>query len=143
MNDDQKPLQIEIDQIALEKKSIKFTGHFGSSIPLTDRIAIMPGFLLLKQRSAFEVNISNYFKYSVSDVPDNRTSFYIGTMYRLNDAFIAALRADVNGFSFNVSYDINVSKLKSSTKSQGGPEVGISYTGCIKRVANQSYCPDF
>jgi len=126
-----------------EKKYIKFTGHFGSLIPLSKRISIMPGFLLLKQGPSFEATISNYFKYSISDIPSNKTAFYLGTMYRVLDAVIVALRADVKGFSFNLSYDINVSKLTPSSKANGGPELGIMYTGCMKRANKQTYCPDF
>ena len=126
-----------------EKKYMKFTGHFGSQIPISDRLAIMPGFLLLKQGPSFEATISNYFKYSVSDVPNNKTAFYIGTMYRVLDAFIVAARADVKGFSINFSYDINISKLTPSSKANGGPELAVSYTGCIKRKYKGGYCPHF
>lgn len=126
-----------------EKKYMKFTGHFGSLIPISDRISVMPGFLLLKQGPSFEATISNYIKYNVSDIPNNKTAFYIGTMYRVLDAFIVAARADVKGFSINFSYDINVSKLTPSTKANGGPELSISYTGCIERNNKQTYCPHF
>lgn len=126
-----------------EKQYMKLTGHFGSLIPISKRLAIMPGFLLLKQGPSFEANISNYFKYSVSDNPNNKTAFYFGTMYRVLDAVILAVRADVKGISINFSYDINVSKLTPSSKANGGPEIGISYTGCIKRDYKQTYCPDF
>lgn len=126
-----------------EKQYMKLVGHFGSLIPISDRISLMPGFMLLKQGPSFEANISNYIKYSISDVPNNRTAFYIGTMYRVLDAFIIAARADVKGFSINFSYDINVSKLTPSSKANGGPELSITYTGCMKRTNKQSYCPYF
>lgn len=126
-----------------ERQYMKFTGHFGSLIPISDRLAIMPGFMLLKQGPSFEANITNYFKYSISDNPNNSTAFYFGTMYRVLDAVILALRADVKGVSINFSYDINVSKLTPSSKANGGPELGISYTGCMNRNYKQTYCPDF
>ncbi len=126
-----------------EKLYMKFTGHFGSLIPLTKRLSIMPGFLILKQGPSFEATITNYFKYNFSDLPTNKNAVYLGTMYRVLDAFILAVRADINGFSLNFSYDINVSKLTPSTKANGGPEIGLSYTGCIKRENKETYCPDF
>lgn len=126
-----------------EKQYMKFTGHFGSNIPLTDNIYIQPGFLLLKQGPSFEATISNYFKYKISKLPNNNTAFYIGTSYRVLDALILAARADVKGFTINFSYDINISKLTATSSANGGPEVGLMYTGCIKRSVKQGYCPDF
>ena len=103
----------------------------------------MPGFLLLKQGPSFEATISNYFKYKFSNLPNKNTAIYLGLMYRVQDAFIAAARADIKGFSINFSYDINISKLTPQSKANGGPEIGLSYTGCLKRSVNQSYCPNF
>lgn len=126
-----------------EKQYMKFTGHFGSSIPLSQNIYMQPGFLLLKQGPSFEATISNYFKYKVSNLPTNNTAFYIGTSYRVLDALIVAARADVKGFTINFSYDINLSKLTAVSGANGGPELGLMYTGCIKRSTKQGYCPDF
>ena len=128
---------------ANEKKYMKITGHFGSTIPLTEKLYIMPGFLVLKQGPSFEATISNYFKYKFSIVPGNNTAVYFGTMYRVLDAFILAARFDIVGVSINFSYDINVSSLTPSSKANGGPEIGLNYTGCIKRDNKQVYCPDF
>ena len=91
----------------------------------------------------FEATISNYFKYKLSSLPNNNTAFYIGTSYRVLDAMILAARADVKGFTINFSYDINLSKLSAVSGANGGPEIGISYTGCLKRNYKQTYCPDF
>jgi len=126
-----------------EKQYMKFTGHFGSSFPLSKRLYIQPGFLILKQGPSFEATISNYFKYKLSDLPNNNTAFYIGTSYRVLDALIFAARADVKGFSINFSYDVNLSKLTAVTQANGGPEIGLIHTGCIKREVKQGYCPDF
>lgn len=126
-----------------EKQYMKFTGHFGSTIPLSDRFYIQPGFLLLKQGPSFQAVISNYFKYKLSNLPNKNTAFYIGTSYRVLDALVLAARADIKGFSINFSYDINISQLTAVSRANGGPEIGLMYTGCVKRSVNQSYCPDF
>ncbi|MFT4644177.1 MAG: type IX secretion system PorP/SprF family membrane protein [Planctomycetota bacterium] len=126
-----------------ERQYMKFTGHFGSLIPISKRLSIMPGFLLLKQGPSFEANISNYFKFNFSDNPSNKTAIYFGTMYRVLDAVIVAVRADIKGVSLNFSYDINVSKLTPSSKANGGLELAVSYTGCVKREYKKTYCPDF
>ncbi|MGB1017446.1 MAG: PorP/SprF family type IX secretion system membrane protein [Chitinophagales bacterium] len=126
-----------------EKQYMKFTGHFGSSIPLSDQLYLQPGFMLLKQGPSFEATISNYVKYKFSNLPNKNTALSIGVMYRVLDAVVAAARLDIKGFTLNVSYDVNVSKLTSSTSSNGGPEVGLTYTGCLKKQVKQGYCPDF
>ena len=126
-----------------ERQYMKFTGHFGSSIPLSDKLFIQPGFLILKQGPSFEATISNYFKYKFSNLPNKNTAIYIGTMYRVLDAVIIAARADFKGFNVNFSYDINVSKLTATSKANGGPEIGLQYTGCMRKKNKQTYCPDF
>jgi len=69
-----------------------------------------------------------------------------GAFMRLNDAFIPVLKLDYNPFSVSLSYDINLSKLKTSSYGRGGFELGISYVGFTKRENSSidaTLCPRF
>ncbi|HZF63845.1 MAG TPA: PorP/SprF family type IX secretion system membrane protein [Chitinophagaceae bacterium] len=69
-----------------------------------------------------------------------------GAFLRLNDAFIPVVRVDYNPFSFSLSYDINISKLKTSSYGRGGFELSVSYVGFLDRnnsSVNAVLCPKF
>lgn len=69
-----------------------------------------------------------------------------GTFIRLNDALIPVVKLDYKPFSLSFSYDINISKLKTSSYGRGGFELGLSYVGFLDRensAVNAMYCPRF
>lgn len=69
-----------------------------------------------------------------------------GAFLRLNDAFIPVLKVDYRPFSFAFSYDVNISKLKTSSYGRGGFELSVSYVGFLNRVRstiNALHCPKF
>lgn len=69
-----------------------------------------------------------------------------GAFFRLNDAFIPVLKIDYQPFSFAISYDVNISKLKTSSYGRGGFELGVSYMGFIKNrnsIIERTLCPRF
>lgn len=69
-----------------------------------------------------------------------------GAFLRVNDALIPVVKVDYNPFSFSFSYDVNVSKLKTSSYGRGGFELGLSYVGFLDRdnsTLNAVVCPRF
>jgi type IX secretion system PorP/SprF family membrane protein len=69
-----------------------------------------------------------------------------GAFLRVNDALIPTLKIDYNPFAISLSYDVNISKLKTSSYGRGGFELGISYIGFTDRersAINALYCPRF
>lgn len=69
-----------------------------------------------------------------------------GAFLRWNDAFIPVLKLDYNPFSLSISYDANISKLKTSSYGRGGFEIGISYIGFTRNTnsaINAILCPRF
>src|SRR6185436_5573966 len=77
------------------------------------------------------------------DHPDY--TIHAGSFLRWNDAIIPALKLDYNPFSFTISYDVNISKLKPSSYGRGGYEISISYAVfCLKKKnINTVRCPMF
>ena len=66
-----------------------------------------------------------------------------GAFMRWNDALIPVIKLDYTPFSVSFSYDVNLSKLKTSSYGRGGFELGISYVGFINREIKTLNCPRF
>jgi type IX secretion system PorP/SprF family membrane protein len=69
-----------------------------------------------------------------------------GAFIRWNDALIPAIKVDYAPFSFSLSYDVNISKLKTSSYGRGGFELGVSYISFLDRnnsAVNAVICPRF
>lgn len=69
-----------------------------------------------------------------------------GTFIRWNDALIPVIKIDYHPFAVSLSYDVNISKLKTSSYGRGGFELGISYIGFTNRdnsTLNAVNCPRF
>jgi type IX secretion system PorP/SprF family membrane protein len=80
------------------------------------------------------------------DLEKPKYILHAGAFMRWNDAFIPVIKLDYRPFSVSFSYDVNVSKLKTSSMGRGGFEVAISYTGFAKRNSDApqfSLCPRF
>ena len=76
--------------------------------------------------------------------PDNPAyTIHAGGFLRWNDALIPVLKLDYNPFSFALSYDANISKLKPSSYGRGGFEISISYIGFRKSKNEYLLCPRF
>ena len=70
------------------------------------------------------------------------STLFAGVWTRLGDAVIPYLGIEVNDFKFGFSYDVNVSKLRTASNSQGGIEISLIY---IKKPNNEKGipCPKF
>jgi len=87
--------------------------------------------------------------YGIKLGPDlDRPSYTLhgGAFLRWNDALIPVLKMDYAPFAFSLSYDVNISKLKTSSYGRGGFELGVSYIGFLDRdnsSVNAVLCPRF
>jgi type IX secretion system PorP/SprF family membrane protein len=75
----------------------------------------------------------------------NKTSLSLGGVYRWNDAFIPVVKLDYGQLSFGLSYDVNMSKLKTASQSRGGFEFTLSYRNCVIGAERSTgvACPKF
>jgi type IX secretion system PorP/SprF family membrane protein len=72
----------------------------------------------------YETDIVQY------DEKDN-VSFSVGGFYRWNDAFIPVINLTMHAWKLGLSYDVNVSKLKTASQMRGGLELTASYRGFL------------
>lgn len=80
------------------------------------------------------------------DIDNPAYTLHGGAFLRWNDALIPVIKIDYNPFSVSFSYDVNISKLKTSSYGRGGFELGISYLGFTNRnnsTLNAVNCPRF
>lgn len=126
-----------------QRLNMKVTIHGGAAIPTGKRLTIMPNFLVLVQKTAYEFNVGCNFKTALGNNPArSTTALHLGVQYRgLLDAVIFNARFDIKGFSAGLSYDVNVSKLLPASKSIGAPEVSIMYQGCARKKPRPGHCP--
>jgi type IX secretion system PorP/SprF family membrane protein len=87
------------------------------------------------------------YSYKLGEDPNNPLyTIHAGGFLRWRDAFIPVIKIDKHPLSIAISYDINVSQLKTASLGRGGFELSVSYIGFIKRDNSSKYkmlCPRF
>jgi type IX secretion system PorP/SprF family membrane protein len=71
-------------------------------------------------------------------------AFKIGSMYRWKDALVPVLKFDYKNVSGGVSYDINISSLKTASQLRGGWELSVTYllySDKYNSTRKQVFCP--
>ena len=77
---------------------------------------------------------------------DNKITLTGGAVYRWNDAVIPVVKLDYFKLAIGLSYDVNVSKLKSASQMRGGMELTLSYKSYLNILSsslNKTRCPSF
>jgi len=126
----------------------KYIGHFGSEVRVSEIIRLLPSILYLQQMPAREITGGLYLQFVLSEFYDSETKFALGAWTRIAqprpDALIFAARLDFLNVTVGLSYDFNISNLTVASKSRGGYEVSLIFTGEIinpGKRANTIPCP--
>jgi type IX secretion system PorP/SprF family membrane protein len=61
------------------------------------------------------------------DDDDQKLSLYLGGAYRWNDAVIPTVKLNMYNLGVGMSYDVNISQLKTASQFRGGFELTLSY----------------
>jgi type IX secretion system PorP/SprF family membrane protein len=73
-------------------------------------------------------------------------TLHAGAFLRWKDALIPVVKVDMNSLSVAISYDVNVSQLKTASQSRGGFELSITYLSFLDRYnssRDKVLCPKF
>ncbi len=62
---------------------------------------------------------------------EDNVSLAVGAYYRWNDAIIPVVKLTMYKWTMGLSYDVNVSKLKSASQMRGGFELTASFRGFL------------
>ncbi len=104
---------------------------------------VLPRILYASQHNFREFIFGGLLKYYLRK--GDYKAAYFGLFYRNKDAGYLAAGLDYRQWHFQLSYDVNMSKLVPASRSRGGLEIGVIYIfekfkPVIKRF---KYCPDF
>ncbi|MEO5684240.1 MAG: PorP/SprF family type IX secretion system membrane protein [Chitinophagaceae bacterium] len=86
------------------------------------------------------------YSYKVGEPDEPQYIIHGGAFLRWKDAFVPVVKIDYNPFSVALSYDVNVSQLKTVSQGRGGVELSVSYIGFLDRdnsSKNKVLCPRF
>jgi type IX secretion system PorP/SprF family membrane protein len=87
------------------------------------------------------------YSFKLEGTPDEPLYIlHLGAFLRWKDALIPVFKIDYNPFSIAISYDVNVSTLKTVSQGRGGFELSVSYVGFLDRSntsKNKVLCPRF
>ncbi|MFT4600579.1 MAG: type IX secretion system PorP/SprF family membrane protein [Arenicella sp.] len=117
-----------------ERLPMKIVVHGNGVISLAEssKMAICPGFMFYRQGPAQEVYIGTLFRHLLAQ--DSKftgfkkgAAFYWGGYMRTRDAVSAKIVLEYASWGFGMSYDINVSSLKTATSARGGIEFSLRF----------------
>lgn len=87
------------------------------------------------------------YGYKIGDSPDEPLyTIQGGAFLRWRDALIPVIKVDKHPLSIAISYDVNVSQLKTASQGRGGFELSLSWIGFLDRnnpQRDQVLCPKF
>ncbi|MEX0811016.1 MAG: PorP/SprF family type IX secretion system membrane protein [Chitinophagales bacterium] len=111
----------------------RFNVHTGAEIYVNKLLNLLPSIAYYQQRFGNQVNFGSYLQFILEDYYQQPTALSIGAWSRMGvptaDAVIVGARIDFRGFNIGASYDVNISSLKTASKSRGAFELSIAYFG--------------
>jgi type IX secretion system PorP/SprF family membrane protein len=85
------------------------------------------------QGNAVETIGGALYSYKLGYDPENSPyTVSLGGFLRWRDALIPVLKLEMNSLAVSISYDVNVSELKTASQGRGGFELSISYIGLFE-----------
>ncbi|MGD0711506.1 MAG: PorP/SprF family type IX secretion system membrane protein, partial [Bacteroidales bacterium] len=95
-------------------------------------LSVVPGFFFSKQGVANELYLGSLLRYQLKE--NSKITGFIkgssisgGLYYRNRDAIIADIMYEFSQYAIGVSYDINISGLKTASNGNGGFEVSLRF----------------
>jgi type IX secretion system PorP/SprF family membrane protein len=117
----------------IDKQYTKIVFHTNFNIGIKNAgMAILPSLIYVRQGPAQQINGGVMFKRifkgaSVYTSKQKPAAFALGAFYRWNDAVIPSLLIEYDKYALGFSYDLNVSKLRTASKLNGGMEISFRF----------------
>ncbi|MCS6819966.1 MAG: PorP/SprF family type IX secretion system membrane protein, partial [Chitinophagales bacterium] len=103
------------------------TAHSGAVIDVTERFNVLPSVMFVWNQQ-WQLNTGAFVQYIFDVFSDERNGISFGLFSRfaqpLPDALISTIRLDYKNFQGVISYDFNLSELKTASFGQGAVELG-------------------
>lgn len=117
---------------------IRFYGHVGTRINITETFYLLPKILVMQQREfreqTYALDIGYYLK---------GAELYLigGVIYRNADAGIVTIGAKMDHFVAKIGYDVNISSLSTVSSGRGGFELSFTYIHQKNKPQTAKICP--
>lgn len=125
----------------------RITGHAGGYFPIEGTTStIYVSGLYNRQAGAQEFVAGGAWQVNATGDQENPTNVYLGLWGRFNnvtDAVIPYVGLDYGSFNLGITYDVNVSSLKSASQSRGGIELSLIYIKKRSDGRRAVPCPRF
>lgn len=116
-----------------EKLYSKMVVHGSTYIGLKNtNIALLPSGILFMQGPLKEINVGMMIRYMLK--PQSKytgfikeTAILFGGHYRSGDAFIPSVMFEIANYAIGISYDVNISSLKTVSNGKGGIEISLRF----------------
>lgn len=111
--------------------------HGGVKINVNEKVQLLPKFLYMQQAGAQAYTASLLLHYFLKE----DTYLIVGPTYRSNDAAIIEAGLKKGRYTARVSYDFNISALKTASNSRGGFEISLTYIARRSKPNPLANCP--
>lgn len=121
------------------KLPMRFTGHAGVRLTISETFSVIPNILYVKQGTADEKMAGAYVQLNAAP----GTDVLLGANYRIKDAVSPFVGFSHNNIVLGVSYDVNTSELGKMVHGANSFEISLSLIGkkTIKTPAANFVCP--
>ena len=115
-----------------ENLSMRTVGYANSLVRFTNsNFSLVPGFIYSMQGKSKELFLGTMFRYTFKGDANlgyvKGSAISLGAHYRNKDAVIPVLIFEFSQYSIGLSYDVNISKLKTASKGLGGFEISLRF----------------
>ncbi len=125
----------------------KWVVNAGLSAPLGDANKLIVYADYFMQGGARQIQGGLLLSRDLAGSDENlKTTISGGAFYRWNDALVPVIKLDYNQFAVGITYDVNVSKLKTASQYRGAYEITLSYKAfrnSVNSSADKVRCPAF
>jgi len=124
----------------------KWVGSVGARMSMNDYSYFTIEGDYSKQGSYTETIAGALFSWKMDDVDDPKYIVSAGAFLRWKDALIPVAKLEFKPLAVSVSYDANISQLKSASSGRGGFEISLTYQKYQDRYTSSSdavRCPKF
>lgn len=130
--------KVAFDRASDIRLNKKWVLNAGLSAPTSDFDRLIFYLDFFKQGGNDQIQGGAMFKHDVlqEDI-DESLSLSAGVFYRWNDALVPVIKLDYYQWAVGLTYDVNISKLKSASQFRGGFEMTLSYKGFLN-IRNSS-----
>ncbi len=103
------------------------------------KLTVQPSLCMMGTEKASEFLFGSRFFYSLGDNYSIKKAVFVGVYARkgfanLTDAFFGVIGANYKNYYGGVSYDVNISHLKTASSYRGAIELSFIYTGLSTRL---------